>query len=97
MTPFLVSIRTAVRPGPAETVRSTGTLSRSASHMASSSQLGFSDSPSTVAETTWADCWSSEAASIERHGVMRVHARSVSPGVYESARVASSSPGCSAE
>lgn len=80
MAPSLVSIRTAVSPGPPDRVRSTGTPRRSASHMASSSQLGLSDSPSTVAETTSAGCWSSAAASIERHGVMRVQARSVSPG-----------------
>ncbi len=97
ITPFFVSIRTAVRPGPSEMVRSTGTSSRSASHMASSSQLGLSLSPSTVAPMTSAGCWSSAAASIERHGVIRVQARSVSPGLYVAARTASSSSGSSAE
>lgn len=97
MAPPLVSIRTAVSPGPADSVRRTGTLSRSASHMASSSQLGFSDSPSTVADSTSTGFWSSAAASIERHGVMRVQDRSVSPGLYDLARAASSALGASAE
>ena len=49
--------------------------------MASSSQLGLNSSPSTSTEVTSHVTWSSAAASIERHGVIRVQARSVSPGV----------------
>lgn len=79
--PMLDSMRTAVRPGPPDTLRVTGTFSRSASHMASSSQLGLNSSPSTSAELTVHGAWSSAAASIERHGVIRVQDRSVSPGV----------------
>ncbi len=82
MGPFLVSRRTAVRPGPSETVRRVVTPRRSASHMASSSPLGLYASPSTSAAViSMPGCWSSAAASIERHGVIRAHARSVSPGV----------------
>lgn len=79
--PELVSIRTDVRPGPADFERRTGTFNRSASHIASSSTLGLNSSPSTSAEVTSHTTWSSAAASIERHGVIRVHERSVSPGV----------------
>ncbi len=97
MSPSFVARRTAVRPGPDDSVRRTGTCSRSASHMASSSQLGLSPSPSTVAETTVRACWSSAAASMERHGVIRVHARSVSPGAYAPAREPSVPTGFSQE
>lgn len=81
ISPWSVCIRTAVRPGPDEMERVTGTSSRSASHIASSSQLGLNSSPSTSAPFTRLGTWSSAAASIERQGVMRDHARSVSPGV----------------
>lgn len=79
--PLSVAIRTAVRPGPDERDRFTGTSSRSASHIASSSQLGLNSSPSTSTDVTLQSTWSRAAASIERHGVIRVQARSVSPGV----------------
>lgn len=79
--PQSVSILTDVRPGPAETVRLTGTCSRSASHMPSSSPLALSSSPSTSTSVTAQSTWSRAAASIERHGVILAHARSVSPGV----------------
>lgn len=49
--------------------------------MASSSQLGLNSSPSTSTELTLQVTWSRAAASMERHGVIRVHDRSVSPGV----------------
>ncbi len=97
MSPSLVASRTAVRPGPDDRVRETGTARRSASHMASSSQLGFSSSPSTTAEVTVKACWSRAAASMERHGVIRVQDRSVSPGAYVAARSDSTPVGSSQE
>jgi hypothetical protein len=80
ISPFSVPRRTAVTTGPAVTTRSTRTCSRASSQRASSSAAGFSASASTAAEITFARAWSSAAASIERQGVSRVQARSVSPG-----------------
>ncbi|CAM5544512.1 hypothetical protein SAURM35S_02500 [Streptomyces aurantiogriseus] len=81
--------------GPAVTTRSTDTFSRASSQRASSSALGFSASLSTAAETIGTRAWSRAAASIERHGVSRVQARSVSPGAYDVTRASSARSGCS--
>ena len=63
-----VAIRTAVRPGPFDSDRFTGTSSRSASHIASSSTLGLNSSPATSTASTSQVTWSRAAASIERQG-----------------------------
>ncbi len=81
MSPSLVRSVTEVMPGPPVTTRSTGIRSRVVSQRPSSSTLGLYDSPSTTAEVISAGLPSSAAASMERQPVIRVHARSVSPGV----------------
>ena len=70
-------------PGPFEPLRSTRTLSRSASQATSRSALGLIRSAVTEPPVTLSGCWSSAAASSARHGVIRVQARSVLPGWYD--------------
>ena len=79
--PSTVSISTAVMPGPFDVLRTTSTLSWLRIHAVSRSALGLTRSAETVAPVTLSGCWSSAAASRARHGVSRVQARSVLPGV----------------
>ena len=71
---------TAVMPGPSEATRLTLTPSRAPSHPASSAALGFPTSAWTSADVGTDVRSSNPAASSARHGVVRVQARSVSPG-----------------
>ncbi len=67
-------------PGPPETVRETGTDSRSDSQAAIRSAVGLSASAAISPAVTGGCGWSNVAASSERHGVARVQPKSVSPG-----------------
>ena len=78
-SPDFVVSTTSVMPGPLEFFRSTSTLSRSLSQATSRSALGLIRSAVTEAAVTFWGCWSRAAASRARHGVSRVHARSVLP------------------
>lgn len=67
-------------PGPLLAFTLVGTRSRLHSHAASRSALALPRSASMVAPVTRLCGWSRAAASSARHGVIRVHDRSVSPG-----------------
>jgi hypothetical protein len=72
-------------PGPEDGVTSAGTPRRTDSQPPSSAALELSPSASTRTAVMSSCGWSRAAASSERHGVMRAHAKSVSPGRYPAA------------
>lgn len=80
MSPSGVESTVAVIPGPPETVRETGTDSRSDSQEAIRSAVGLPSSAATWPAVIGGCGWSRVAASSDRHGVDRVQAKSVSPG-----------------